>query len=641
MSSFEQNGNRLTKYCGDDPELVLQTGIEYLEDYLFSEAYNLKKITLPGSLKKIKPTMFPSSLWGKVSSLEEIVVDSDNPLYTSLDGVVYSKDMMKLVTFPAASKTTSFVVPETVKEICEYAFQGCNNLEIVTLPEGCVKIGEYAFYHCENLTSINLNEVSELDNNAFQDCHKLQSAELDSISTVEDWAFNGCWGLRSVRFGKVVAIKKLAFSYCRKIESLTFPDSLKTIDEYAFSGRGSVEVPENVEKIGDGALASFQEITIYDNLRGQVSKMGKPYGNATGFSYDVFVKSAEDGSLKYVIPMHSDGTGKMYTLLMNAWNEDNTFDFKSVDRHFKSIKEPHIKTKMSMTRLAYPYSLSDEAKKDYEAYLKRNAVVIVKQFIDGAAEEASFTGNQVDFSPYIKKKAFELTIRWGLLKKTNINELIEYSQKEKNTEWTAFLMDWKNSNTDNATGIKAITIPDYEVGDIIAFGHYTWGTINAPLEWIVVKATKKQYLLLSRYWIKKMPFYAGKREKYEFIGWSRSDVRKWLNEEFYLTSFDEYERKRICLKTIKNVNDTDTEDHIWIPSETESKYIYKIKDFRIKEEELIKFIYGGQRGRYDSEMLRKTWMRYSDCCVSVRYCGAYGTVDLSNYFRAMMWITKE
>ena len=67
MSSFEQKGNRLTKYLGDDSEIVIQTGIEYLEDYLFSNAYSLKKITLPGSLKRIKATMFPASKWGATS----------------------------------------------------------------------------------------------------------------------------------------------------------------------------------------------------------------------------------------------------------------------------------------------------------------------------------------------------------------------------------------------------------------------------------------------------------------------------------------------------------------------------------------------------------------------------------------------
>ena len=491
MSNFEQKGSRIIKYLGNDPEVVIPNGIEHLDDELFYNAYNLEKVTIPQSVKRIVATMFPGSKWGNTSVLKEINVSGDNPAYKSVDGVVYSKDMTKLVVFPAGSPISILKVPETVIEIGKDAFQGCKNLNEVILPEDCERIGEYAFDSCENLQHINLQRVKEIGERAFQDCKNLQCVDLDGIDVIERWTFSGCFELQQVRFGKTVNIKEAAFSYCRKIENLTFTDSLKTIDDYAFCGRGPVEVPKNVDSIGKCALGSFNEITIYDNLRGEVSKMGKAYGNATDFSYDVFVKSAEDGSLKYVIPMHSDGTGKMYTLLMNAWNEDNSFDFKSVDRHFKSIKEPHIKTKMSMTRLVYPYSLSDEAKKDYEAYLKRNAVAIVKQFIDGAAEKASFTGSQVDYSPHIKKRAFELAICWGLLKKTNINELLEYSQKEMNMEWTAFLMDWKNKNTDKTKGIPAITAPKYDLGDIIAFGHYTWGKSSEPLEWVIVKATKK------------------------------------------------------------------------------------------------------------------------------------------------------
>lgn len=115
--SFEQTGNKLIKYYGDDQEIVVPDGIEELDSHLFSNAQSLKKIILPKSLKEIKATMFPSSQWGSTSVLEEIIVDSENPLYKSVDGVLYSKDMQKLVTYPAGAQSTKFVVPETVKEI--------------------------------------------------------------------------------------------------------------------------------------------------------------------------------------------------------------------------------------------------------------------------------------------------------------------------------------------------------------------------------------------------------------------------------------------------------------------------------------------------------------------------------------------
>lgn len=517
------------------------------------------------------------------------------------------------------------------------------------LPGGCLKIGEYAFNSCENLTSINLSEVDEIDNNAFSDCHKLQGAELDNINTVKEWSFHGCWKLQHVRFGKVETIESYAFAGCDIIDPV-FPDSLKTIDQYGFSGKGSVEVPESVESIGECALESYKEITIYDNLRGRVSEMGKPYGNATEYSYDVFVKSAGDGALKYVIPMHSDGTYNMHTLLLRSWKKDNTFDFITLDQYFKSIKKPSVKTKLAMTRLFNPFELSDEARKTYESYLKKNATGIVEQFIDGSSGDGSFVGVQKEFSPSIKERAFELSVRWGLLKKTNIDELIEYAQKGKKTEWVAFLMDWKNKNVKKGKTDPSLKAKTYGVGDIITFGQIALGQKEVPLEWIVADTTKKQYLLLSKYLVKKMPFYSGDRKKKEYIGWSRSDARAWLNGEFLSTAFTDAERDRICLKKLKNINDTDTEDYLFIPNEKEFMNYVEIPGLL---EETLQFEYGTNRALGKTEMLRKTWLRYSECCIEVRTCQIWiinnkpaynrqsGLTDRPFWIRPMMWITKE
>ena len=636
MDSFEQNGSTITKYFGDDSDIAIPDGIEQLDSYLFGDAHTLKRIVIPASVKEIEATMFPASKWGATSILEEIIVDNGNPSYKSEGGIVYSKDMTRLVTYPAGLTLSRFEVPETVKTICKSAFQGCLNLNEIILPEGCEIIEEYAFESCENLIRINLNQVREIGEYAFQQCQNLQSAELDNISEVKEWTFHGCWNLQNVKFGNVTSIKDSAFSQCSKLTNLSLPESLKTIGQYAFDGKGWVVVPKSVESIGECSLENFREITIYDNLRGRVSEMGKPYGNARAFSYDVFVKSADDAMLKYVIPMHSDGTGNMYSLLLGAWKEDNTFDFAAVDQYFKSIKEPYIKTKLAMTRLAHPFDLSDEAKKNYESHLKRNAISIVKQLIDGSSGDASFVGSQIDFSPYVKQKSFELSESWGLLKKNNIDELIEYAQKTKNTEWTAFLLDWKRNNAGGNKDSLHIKTESYMVGDVIAFGHYDWGSGEVPMEWVIVDTTKKQYLLASKYWLKAMKFYSGTLKRYEFVGWAESDVRAWLNNDFLDTSFEEYEKSKICVKKLKNSNNITTEDRIFIPSPKEFDKNY----WDFEQKGLLSRRYGGPVSPFgESEMSRKTWMRYGNCTLDVE--GGNGNLDSPYYIRPMMWINKE
>lgn len=55
-------------------------------------------------------------------SLTTINVDSSNPYYTSKDGVMYSKDMTKIIKFPTAKDTSSYIFPQSVTEIDRFAF---------------------------------------------------------------------------------------------------------------------------------------------------------------------------------------------------------------------------------------------------------------------------------------------------------------------------------------------------------------------------------------------------------------------------------------------------------------------------------------------------------------------------------------
>ena len=72
-------------------------------------------------------------------ALTSINVDRDNPYWTSVDGVLYTKDMNVLYHYPAGKSGTSFTVPDGVKYVFEYAFEG-SNLTSITLPEGLVRL---------------------------------------------------------------------------------------------------------------------------------------------------------------------------------------------------------------------------------------------------------------------------------------------------------------------------------------------------------------------------------------------------------------------------------------------------------------------------------------------------------------------
>ena len=53
-----------------------------------------------------------------------------------------------LKKYRAEKGETEVVIPDTVTEIGEKAFKGCENLTAVTIPDSVTEIGNWAFYEC-------------------------------------------------------------------------------------------------------------------------------------------------------------------------------------------------------------------------------------------------------------------------------------------------------------------------------------------------------------------------------------------------------------------------------------------------------------------------------------------------------------
>ena len=80
--------------------------------------------------------------------LKEITVSLNNPVYSSLDGVLYSKDRTKLIRLPSMYEKQYFHIPDSVTSIGERAFYNCENLTEITIPDSVISIGDDAFDAC-------------------------------------------------------------------------------------------------------------------------------------------------------------------------------------------------------------------------------------------------------------------------------------------------------------------------------------------------------------------------------------------------------------------------------------------------------------------------------------------------------------
>jgi hypothetical protein len=169
--------------------------------------------------------------------LASIIVDSANPNYQSIDGVLFSKDGKTIIAYPAGKSGSAYVIPSSVTTIGNSAFSGCTGLTSVTIPDSVTSIGYYAFWGCTGLTSVTIP---------------------DSVTSICDSAFSGCTGLTSVTIpDSVTSICDSAFSGCTGLTSVTIPDSVTTIGDSAFigcTGLASVALGNSVESIGDHAF---------------------------------------------------------------------------------------------------------------------------------------------------------------------------------------------------------------------------------------------------------------------------------------------------------------------------------------------------------------------------------------------------
>lgn len=123
------------------------------------------------------------------------------------------------------------------------AFAGCTALQEVVLPGDVQVIGEYAFFNCTALTTVNLPQVTRIDQYAFQVCTSLAELTLDNVEAIDLAAFYGCTSLETLklpactRFGNYIVT---GCSSLTRIEAAAAGDFVNIDDDTSNIGNTSV-----------------------------------------------------------------------------------------------------------------------------------------------------------------------------------------------------------------------------------------------------------------------------------------------------------------------------------------------------------------------------------------------------------------
>ena len=84
---------------------------------------SVKEIRIPSSVMSIGEGAFAGCL-----SLEAITVDGANPIFTSVSGVLFNREMTELICYPSGKSDSTYVIPKPVTRIAVSAFSSCANL---------------------------------------------------------------------------------------------------------------------------------------------------------------------------------------------------------------------------------------------------------------------------------------------------------------------------------------------------------------------------------------------------------------------------------------------------------------------------------------------------------------------------------
>lgn len=276
MKDYENDGFAPSPRPWDDFEkdiitIVIEEGVTSLGSQAFYRASSVTSITIPNSVT----SYFEGKIFASLSSLQHINIREDNDNYKIVDGVLFDKDMKRIIKYPAGAPGTSYTIPDGVVFIDSCAFESCKNLETVIIPDSVTDICQEAFALCDNLSEIHIPEsVIDIYGGAFYMCTNLKKVNIPSrITTINQYTFAGCTLLESVVLpDNLNEILLRAFYFCESLHNVDLPESLTFIDRTAFGFCESftdIVIPENVTYILEStfyACENLKSITLPEGI---------------------------------------------------------------------------------------------------------------------------------------------------------------------------------------------------------------------------------------------------------------------------------------------------------------------------------------------------------------------------------------
>jgi hypothetical protein len=318
--------NGTFRECNNLKKVILNEGVTKIDGSAFIFCSSLEQIKLPQSLVSIGSGAFDnctslisvelpdnaiisSDTFKECKNLSDIVISDTNNNYIVKNGILYNKNMTRILCYPAGIKDTEFFVPDTVKTIGDFAFYGTKALESINIPDSVTNIGTDAFGECSGLKEVVIpDSVTSMGEAVFYKCTSLEKVKLSvNITSPNPAVFQYCSSLKEVVLPESMKfISFFMFSYCKEITNIVLPDKLNSVLRSAFQNCDNLKnitVPKNVTTIQDYAFGYYydeQSATYkkYDDftISGYAGSKAQEYAEANGIRFiELNEKETTDG----------------------------------------------------------------------------------------------------------------------------------------------------------------------------------------------------------------------------------------------------------------------------------------------------------------------------------------------------------
>ena len=226
IKDFEIENGVLIRYVGENATVVIPDGIIELAGFCFEDS-NVEEVIISKTVKSISGSAF-----NKTPDLQKIVVDEDNPKYSSFDGCLYTKDKKRLILSP-------------------------NRTEPLYIVEGCEIISSYAFFQRRVGEIVFPKTLKRFEHSALCNCYiDADEVIIPNIEFEDGEWFNATTLPPIVKLEGMSALEDGAFAYST-FGAMSLPNTLTEIGDWAFynCNMKRIYIPKTVKCLGENVFA--------------------------------------------------------------------------------------------------------------------------------------------------------------------------------------------------------------------------------------------------------------------------------------------------------------------------------------------------------------------------------------------------